>query len=296
MSRRVGSRINTVRRESVRGKKPAILNPLPLTPDASRPHGLAEGCEDILGYPIAMAGREECIKQIVSWLDSGEVGRYFVCANPHSLEVARIDPLFADALKNADLIVPDGIGIVIASRLLGGDIRERVTGSDIFLGLSEALNRKGSASCFFLGSTDANLDRIKEKMAREFPNIKYAGAHSPPFKPEFGEEDNRLMVDAINRATPDVLWVGLTAPKQEKWIYQNRGRLDVKFIGAIGAVFDFYTGNVKRSHPIFQRMGLEWLPRFLREPRRLWRRNLISNPIFLGRVLRARRRRAGRKS
>jgi len=93
------------------------------------------------------------------------------------------------------------------------------------------------------------------------------------------------MIEQINRAAPDVLWVGMTAPKQEKWIFANKERLQVKFIGAIGAVFDFYSGNVKRSHPFFQRLGLEWLPRLLRDPRRLWRRTFISSPIFLYKIL-----------
>ena len=96
------------------------------------------------------------------------------------------------------------------------------------------------------------------------------------------------MIEAVNTAKPDVLWVGMTAPKQEKWIYQNRDKLDVKFIGAIGAVFDFYAGTVKRPHPIFQKMGLEWLPRLCSEPRRLWRRNFVSNPLFMLRVIKAR--------
>ncbi len=96
------------------------------------------------------------------------------------------------------------------------------------------------------------------------------------------------MIDKINEAHPDVLWVGMTAPKQEKWIYQNRSRLKVKFIGAIGAVFDFYTGTVKRSYPIFRNMGLEWLPRLIRQPRRLWRRTFISSPRFLFRVITSR--------
>ena len=96
------------------------------------------------------------------------------------------------------------------------------------------------------------------------------------------------MVEAINRAKPDVLWVGMTAPKQEKWVRQHRDRLEVRFIGPVGAVFDFFIGRVQRSHPLFQRLGLEWLPRLLQEPRRLWRRNFISNPSFLLRVLRAR--------
>ncbi len=241
--------------------------------------------EDILGYRITTKSREVCIKEIVGWLEGGLKRKYFACANPHALEVARHDKLFEQALKSSDLIVPDGIGIVIASRILGGSIRERITGYDIFWNLSVELNKRGGYSYFFLGSTEENLRRIEEKMKKDFPAIRVVGTYSPPFKAEFSEEENRAMVELINRVQPDVLWVGMTAPKQEKWIYQNKDRLNVKFMGPIGAVFDFYTGRVKRSHPVFQRMGLEWLPRFIRQPRRLWRRNLISNPSFLFRVI-----------
>jgi N-acetylglucosaminyldiphosphoundecaprenol N-acetyl-beta-D-mannosaminyltransferase len=98
------------------------------------------------------------------------------------------------------------------------------------------------------------------------------------------------MIAAINQASPDILWVGMTAPKQEKWIHQNLHRLDVRFAAAIGAVFDFYTGRVIRSHPVFQRLGLEWLPRLIQEPGRLWRRMFISAPVFMWHVVRARLR------
>ena len=125
-------------------------------------------------------------------------------------------------------------------------------------------------------------------MAIDFPNIQVVGVYAPLYKDEFTVEDNEKMIAAINAVNPDVLWVGMTAPKQEKWIYQNKKQLEVKFIGAIGAVFDFYAGNIKRSHPFFQKLGLEWLPRLLQEPRRLWRRNFISNPKFMLRVLKER--------
>lgn len=245
---------------------------------------LALQSDNILGFHVSAASKEDCNDQILDWISSGEKGRYFVCANPHSMEVAREDSLFRESIQHADLVVPDGIGIVLASRILGGRIRARVTGSDIFWGVSSVLNQAKKASVFFLGSTEANLVRIRDRMRADFPGIKMAGSYSPPFKSEFSPADNESMLAAINRAQPDVLWVGMTAPKQEKWIYQNRDRLQVKFIGAIGAVFDFYTGNVKRAHPIFQRLGLEWLPRLIQEPRRLWRRNCISNPAFLLRV------------
>lgn len=241
--------------------------------------------EIIVGYPISTDSLGVCVSGIAEWILAGKMRKYFVCANPHSLEVARRDPDFEIAIKNADLVVPDGIGIVLASKILRGCIQKRVTGMDIFLGLSYELNKIGGYSCFFLGSTRENLDKIRERMRKDFPNIRVAGTYSPAFKPAFSDEDSRRMRDAINEARPDVLWVGMTAPKQEKWTYENRSGLDVKFIGPIGAVFDFYAGSVKRSHPLFQRMGLEWLPRLIRQPRRLWRRNFISNPSFLLRVV-----------
>jgi N-acetylglucosaminyldiphosphoundecaprenol N-acetyl-beta-D-mannosaminyltransferase len=134
---------------------------------------------------------------------------------------------------------------------------------------------------------DKTLAEIRQRMAADYPHLLVVDTFSPPFKPEFTPAELDKMIAAINAVRPDILWVGMTAPKQEKWVHQNRHRLQVKFIGAVGAVFDFYTGRVKRSHPIFQKLGLEWLPRLLQEPRRLWRRMGISAPIFLWNDLKA---------
>jgi N-acetylglucosaminyldiphosphoundecaprenol N-acetyl-beta-D-mannosaminyltransferase len=241
--------------------------------------------EDILGFHVTRARKTECVDAIVSWASSNGPTRYFACVNPHSIEIARRDSEFARALRDADLAVPDGVGILLASRLLGGTIRDRVTGSDLFWGVNARLNERGGKSVFFLGSTLDNLEAIRERMARDFPRVRIAGLLSPPFAPEFGERDDRAMIDAVNTSGADVLWVGMTAPKQERWVHAHRARLRVKAIGPVGAVFDFFTGRVRRSHPVFQRMGLEWLPRLAREPRRLWRRNFVSNPTFLARVV-----------
>ena len=242
--------------------------------------------EDILGYPVDYGDLETCIQQIVSGLEEPRKSRYLVCLNPHSYEVARRDQIFHQALCHADMIVPDGVGIVLASRLLGGSIRHRITGSDIFAGLNGRLNDLGGFSCFFLGSTEQTLVKIVDKMALTFPAVKVCGVYSPPFRQTFTESDNRAMLTAIHRANPDVLWVGMTAPKQEKWIYAHRDELqEVGFIGAVGAVFDFFAGTVQRSHPLFQRCGLEWLPRLIRQPSKLWRRNFVSNPCFMFRVM-----------
>jgi len=244
----------------------------------------------LFGYRIAAESVDGCLDQVIAWLEGGERRRYFSCANPHSLVVADGDPEFRRALLDADLLVPDGVGILIGSRILGGTIREVVTGSDIFSGLSRRLDRARERrySYFFLGASEETLRDISARLPRDYPGIRLAGVYSPPFKAEFSAEDSRRMIEVVNGARPDVLWVGMTAPKQEKWIHKNRELLDVKFIGAIGAVFDFYTGKVKRSHPVFQKLGLEWLPRLCREPRRLWRRNFVSSPVFLARAIRER--------
>ncbi len=241
--------------------------------------------EDILGWRVTADTLEECLARIGACLDGGGAGTSLVCANPHSLEMARRDPDFDRALREADLVVPDGVGIVLASRILGGRIRERITGMDIFLGVNALMQGRGGASCFFLGSSGRTLEGIRARLAAEFPAVRIAGTRSPPFKDEFDEADDRAMIEEINRACPDVLWVGMTAPKQEKWIHRHRARLSARFVGAVGAVFDFYAGTVPRSRAWFREHGLEWLPRLLRQPRRLWRRNFVSNPRFLLRVL-----------
>lgn len=243
------------------------------------------GTESVLGYPVTYESAEACVADIVHGITWGCRGRYFVCANPHSMYVAESDDAFKRALKNADIITPDGVGVLIASKWLGGKIRKRVTGSDIFSGVCTALNKRRGIRMFFLGSTEEVLRDIRARMALDYPNIEVVGLYSPPYVPVFSKDDNDSIIEAINGVKPDVVWVGLTAPKQEKWIYDNKDKLNVKFLGAIGAVFDFYVGRVKRSSLLYQRMGLEWLPRLLREPKRLWRRNFISNPAFMFLVL-----------
>lgn len=248
--------------------------------------------ENMLGYVLDCTSVASCVDDVFARLqapkgkDSGCT--WLACLNPHSYAVALEDKTFSRALHDADWLVPDGAGIVMASRLLGGKVYERVTGSDVFFGLHLRMNEVGGMSVFFLGATEDTLAVIRERMERDYPNIRVAGTYSPPFKPNYSDTELEEMINAINAVKPDVLWVGMTAPKQEKWIFQNRKRLNVKFSGAIGAVFDFYTGRVKRSHPIFQRLGLEWLPRLIQQPKRLWRRMLVSAPIFLWHVFKAR--------
>jgi N-acetylglucosaminyldiphosphoundecaprenol N-acetyl-beta-D-mannosaminyltransferase len=244
--------------------------------------------ESVLGYAVDTHNVAGCADSIMATLVQGDRRcRWLACLNPHSYAVALGDLGFATALADASWLVPDGVGVVWASGILGGQVRERVTGSDIFYALHHRMNAARGMSVFFLGASENTLAEICARMALDFPNIRVVGTYSPPFKATYSEQELDAMVSAINATQADVLWVGMTAPKQEKWIFENRARLDVRFAAAVGAVFDFYTGHVKRSHPVFQRLGLEWLPRLLQQPRRLWRRMFLSAPIFVLHVLRA---------
>jgi N-acetylglucosaminyldiphosphoundecaprenol N-acetyl-beta-D-mannosaminyltransferase len=241
--------------------------------------------ENVLGFFISTASLECNVEAAVSYLACRDRCRIVACANPHSLIEARADPGFACALHEADLLIPDGFGILLAGRALGVAFAERVAGSDFFRAFSERMSIIGGVSYFFLGSTDHVLERIRQRLAAEYPAIGFAGKLSPPFKDRFDDADNAHMVEVINAARPDVLWVGMTAPKQELWLAENRGRIRVPLAGAIGAVFDFYAGTKARAPAWVCDMGLEWLPRLVREPRRLWRRNFVSSPRFVGAVL-----------
>lgn len=202
--------------------------------------------------------------------------------NAFSYDNARKDVLFSEALQKGDVLIPDGISIVKACRFLNAKSqpKERIAGWDLFVYEMEKLNRVGGR-VMFLGSSDAVLNLIRQRVAEKYPKIE-VDTYSPPYKPVFSDEENEAMISAINHSNPDLLWIGMTAPKQEKWAYTHLDRLDVHcHIGTIGAVFDFFAGTVKRAPERWQRAGLEWLYRLLSEPRRMWRRYFIGNAKFI---------------
>lgn len=211
----------------------------------------------------------------------------FACANPHSLVTAQTDKAFRLALNRSTAVVADGVGITLAAKTLGFTHLPRITGHDYFQGVMSALNQRGGGRVFFFGSTPKVLALIASRIDNEFPHVTVCGLYSPPFG-QWSEEEDSQMVSMINAARPDVLWVGMTAPKQEKWVDHNRFRLHVPVIGSIGAVFDFYAGTHPRAPQWMCRIGIEWLYRLFREPRRMWRRNFVSSPRFLGLLLRDR--------
>lgn len=241
--------------------------------------------------------------------------------NAHSYNTARKDELFAEALTNGDVLIPDGVSIVKACRWIKAKSlpKERIAGWDLFSFEMENLERKQcgmlNVECgannssldnsqsaladnpkfkiqnsefrspqrtvMFMGSSEKVLDLIVKRAAEVYPHLKVV-TYSPPYKPEFSEEDNKAIIDAINAADPDLLWIGMTAPKQEKWTFSHWDELNIHcHVGTIGAVFDFFAGTVERAPVWWQRHGLEWLYRLLKEPKRMWRRYIIGNALFL---------------
>lgn len=202
--------------------------------------------------------------------------------NAHSYNTALKDELFQKALINGDVLIPDGISIVKACKWLNAKSQpqERIAGWDLFAFEMDKLNKKGG-KCFFMGSSEKVLSLIKKRASVDYPNITVE-TYSPPYKPEFSEEDNKAIIEAINQADPDLLWIGMTAPKQEKWTYSHWNELNIHcHVGTIGAVFDFFAGTVERAPMWWQEHGLEWAYRLLKEPKRMWRRYIIGNSLFL---------------
>lgn len=212
--------------------------------------------------------------------------------NAHSYNTARKDSLFAEALMNGDVLLPDGVSIVKACKWIKAKSlpEERIAGWDLFVFEMEKLERESeelktkseeSKIVMFMGSSQKVLDLIVKRAAEVYPHLKVV-TYSPPYKPEFSDEDNKAIIDAIHAANPDLLWIGMTAPKQEKWTYSHWKELNIHcYVGCIGAVFDFFAGTMKRAPMWWQDHGLEWLYRLLKEPKRMWRRYIIGNALFL---------------
>lgn len=199
--------------------------------------------------------------------------------NQYSYIMAEKDPVFKKALLGSDVLLPDGIGIVVAAKVMTNKKIKKIAGADLHLYLLQRLQATGG-SCFYLGSSETTLSAIGQRLGREFPGVR-AGFYSPPFKQVFDENDNRKMVEAVNTFRPDVLFIGMTAPKQEKWSADHRDQLQANVICSIGAVFDFYAGTISRPGNIWIKLGLEWFVRLVREPRRMSKRYLYYGFPFV---------------
>ncbi len=250
-------------------------------PTPATPVGLAEGIRrrKILGVPMAMtdyAGAMDVMDQMVDRRVRG-----WVCAAAvHSVMVAQEDALMREALTDAVITVPDGMPIVWAANMLGEHLPNRVYGPELMRLYCHRSAERGHRVWLYGGRDQGALVQLALNLRRRHPGIRIVGGYSPPFRP-LSEEEDAEIARQVNEAQPDVLWVGIGVPKQEKWMVRLRERLEVPMMCAVGAAFDFHAGRVSQAPPWMQERGLEWTYRIAQEPRRLLPRYLYTNPHFM---------------
>lgn len=231
----------------------------------------------VLGAQIDALGWDDALGRLVAWGARRESRSVCIC-NVHSVVTAAQDPAFMAVINGSDMATPDGMPVAWMLRLLGRRGQPRINGPDLmwrYLGEAERLGQVVS----FYGSTEATLARLRDAMQRAFPALRVGEMISPPFRP-LGAAEEQGYRERIERCGTAVLFVGLGCPKQERWMLAQRGRLQAVMVG-VGAAFDYHAGTVRRAPPWMQRSGLEWLHRLASEPRRLWKRYLVTNSLYL---------------
>lgn len=236
-------------------------------------------CAEVLGAPVHIIGIEDVLQMMERWIQERHQPRWIAVTGLHGLVEAHKHPDFRAVLRSADLSVPDGMWAArVAAKKLSCDTKQ-VRGADLLAAFCERASRKGYTS-YFYGDTEEILALASDRLRKQYPGLKIVGAYSPPFRELTADEDAQA-VEMINRANPDVLWVALGLPKQEKWIFAHRDRVKAPVIVAVGAAIKFHSGKVKPSPRWASQSGLEWLWRFLHEPRRTWRRAFVYGPQFV---------------
>jgi N-acetylglucosaminyldiphosphoundecaprenol N-acetyl-beta-D-mannosaminyltransferase len=234
---------------------------------------------NILGVGVSPVNMDQAVREIEGWIS--ERRSHYVCiTNIHGIVESQGDSALRQIHNSAGLVTPDGMPLVWASHLLGFPHVERVYGPDLVLALCERSASRGYRHYFF-GSAPGVAGQMADCLRQRFPGLAVAGTYAPPFHPLTAEDDDRI-VKAINRARPDIVWVGLSTPKQERWMAAHIGRVNAAALIGVGAAFDFLSGSKRQAPRWMQRSGLEWFFRVLTEPRRLWRRYATNIPAFLG--------------
>jgi N-acetylglucosaminyldiphosphoundecaprenol N-acetyl-beta-D-mannosaminyltransferase len=233
----------------------------------------------ILGVRVDAVQIPEAIQQMEEWIARRDAGNFVSVANTHVVMEAQYDPAFKDLINSASLCVPDGMPLIWCGRLRGHSLQRRVYGPELMLRFCRETAHRGYRHYLYGGAPEVP-ELLVKRLQESCPGIKIAGTHSPPFRPATQEEDNEA-IERINKARPDVLWVGLGCPKQERWIHEHRERLAVPAIVAVGQAFDLLSGRKKPAPAWMSEHGLEWVFRLVQEPRRLWRRYLVYNTKFI---------------
>lgn len=232
---------------------------------------------NILGVEVAITNMSEVVEKITGNLSELK-GRYICVSNVHTIVMAYDNEFYRSVQNSGYIVLPDGKPLSVISRLRGFSSAQRVTGPD-FMHQIFNFSQKMPIRHFFYGSTDMTLNALKNALIEKYPEIIIAGIYSPPFR-ELTREEDKTIIDLINQSSPDFVWVGLGAPKQEIWMYNHQNEINGLMVG-VGAGFDYYAKNIKRAPGWVQSLSLEWLYRLIQEPGRLWRRYLNYNTRFV---------------
>ncbi len=237
----------------------------------------------VLGSRVAMVSLDETVFQFEEWIRRRQGCRRVVATGFHGIWQAYRDPQLRQILNSADLWIPDGIAPVLAARCRRLGRIERIPGAELMEAFFARADFLGYRS-FFFGDTEETLGRLRAALEAKYPGHRVAGMFSPPFG-RFSPDEDEEYVRRINEARPDVLWVGLGLPKQDRWIYEHRDRLEVPVAVGVGAAFRFLSGQVPRAPSWMGRMGCEWAFRLAMEPRKCWHRCLVQGPQFLAHMV-----------
>lgn len=238
-------------------------------------------CCAVLDVSIDVAGWDAILAKLNSWAQSRESRVVCIC-NVHSVVTAGRDEVFAKALEMADMATSDGMPLVWMLRRAGFSDQQRINGPDLMWKLCGEAEKSG-VSIFLYGNTDTTLSVLQRILLTEFPALKVVGALSPPFR-ELTDTEDREIVDVLNRSGAGIVFVSLGCPKQEKWMVEHKGRVQAVMLG-VGAAFDYHAGVIRRAPMWMQNSGLEWFYRLCSEPRRLWKRYVVTNTLFIIRLV-----------
>ena len=259
-----------------------LSRPLPSGPPLAQepaPAPIAPDEVSILGIPLAMTDYEATMDWMDATIAHGETG-YICVAATHTVMVCDEDPELREAVLNSSLTVPDGQPLVWAMNAMGGDLEDRVYGPELMARYCERAATRGTRMYLYGGRNQGALVQLALNLRKRFPGVKIVGGYSPPFR-DLSEEEEDAIVAEMNGSKADVIWVGVGAPKQEKWMAAMRDRLDAPVLVGVGAAFDFHAGLIPQAPEWMQSAGLEWLFRMAQEPRRLAPRYVRYNPRFI---------------
>ncbi|MDA1276430.1 MAG: WecB/TagA/CpsF family glycosyltransferase [Verrucomicrobia bacterium] len=256
---------------------------MPINSEEPRSADLPRGVHrvNVLGVGISALDLAASIAAVGDAIENRKKG-YICVTGVHGVSEAQSDPEFRKILNAAFLCTPDGMPMVWMGKLGGFRDMDRVYGPDLML---EVFRWSQNRACrhFLFGGAPGVAESLKASMESRFPGVQIPGCYTPPFRP-LNESEENVLQDLVSDTKPDILWVGLSTPKQERFMADYLGKLDVTLMIGVGAAFDFHTGRVRQAPKWMQRSGLEWFFRLYQEPKRLWRRYLRNNPLFLGRV------------